>query len=337
MRSLALVESPAQLLNVLEWAYQAEVDFSRLTTVVLAPSSDVSRWQLGKMTELARAMGHTVRWHEPRDSAAATARTVRTLAVERHGVGRLVIGDPFSGVMQLVLTLSRATEVLIVDDGTATIEFARLLASGQKLIRWHSQSASAHRRYIAELARHRIEPGSGAALSLFTCMPVRLGGIPILRNNYSWVRNHFPTPAAKRNADLVGTSLVETGVVDLDHYLHGVRTLANNHSIDRYFAHRKESPAKLAKITELGLEVIRPDVPLEVVARRESMAGVIISFPSTVVHTLPVVLSDTNTQLLVCNIADDWYTRMAPTFSERFLGQVSTTARDAYGLLSVAC
>jgi len=83
MRSLALVVEATQLLNVLEWTYQAEVDLLALTTVVLAPSSDVSRRQLGKMTELARAMGHTIRWHEPRDSAAATARTVRTLAVER--------------------------------------------------------------------------------------------------------------------------------------------------------------------------------------------------------------------------------------------------------------
>lgn len=336
MSTLALVESPAQLLNVLEWAHHTGADLSLLTTVVLAPANDMSRLQLASVTGLARGLGHTVRWHEPRQGAASSARTVGSLTAELHGVSRLIVGDPFSGVIQVVLALSKAAEVVVVDDGTATMEFARLYQSGEDLVRWHSRSTGGHRRQIAALARRRLA-ARNCRLSLFTCMPVQLDGVEIVRNDFAWVRTCFPAPRVKPSGDLVGTSLVETGVVDLGHYLQGVRTLTADHAVDRYFAHRKEDADKLGKISALGLEVVRPDLPLELVARRQPIGQTIISFPSTVVHTLPLVLRGTASSLLVCDIADDWYSREAPVRCDRFLGAVSTSARDTYGLLSVAC
>jgi hypothetical protein len=337
VKTLALVESPAQLLNVLEWTHQSGADPSELSTAVLAPRSEMSRLQLSALTEVARTVGHTVQWHELRHGGVSTARTVASLATQLPAVHRLIIGDPFSGAIQLLLTLSRASEVVVVDDGTATIEFARLLTAGKDLVRWHSTSSSGHRRRIAALASRRMGPGSGCRLSLFTCMPVHLVDVPILRNDFSWVRGFYPTPRVKVDADLIGTSLVETGVVDLGHYLRGVETLANVHAVDRYFAHRKEDLDKLAQISRLGLRIVRPDLPLEVTARRGPIGQKIISFPSTVVHTLPLVLSDTSAELQVCDIADDWYTRQAPTQCDQFLGQITTTARATHGLLTVAC
>ena len=336
-RTLALVESPAQLLNVLEWAHQTEVAPSEVATVVLAPSNEMSRRQLHGTAELARGAGHTVRWLEPRQDLGGRVTTTLSLAAQLHGVDRLVVGDPFSGVIQLLLGLSRPREVVVVDDGTATIEFARLWSGDDELLRWHSTALSGARRRVAALARRRIGPRSGCRLSLFTAMPVQTDALPVVRNVFSWVRSQLPTPEVKAGGDLIGTSLVETGVVELAHYLRGVQRLAAGHSIDRYFAHRKESDDKLAQIARLGLRVVRPDLPLELVARREAIGSVLISFPSTVVHTLPLVLSDTRSRLLVCDIADDWYTAQAPQQSHRFLAQVSTAARDAHGLLSVAC
>lgn len=336
-RTLALVESPAQLLNVLEWSHQTGVHPSRLSTVVLAPGNEMSRLQLRRTAELARAAGHRVRWSDPRQDVAGSLRTGSALAGELRGVDRLVIGDPFSGIIQLLLGLSRAPEVVVVDDGTATIEFARLWAADEELVRWHASGLSARRRTVAALAQKRIGRGSDCRLTLFTAMPVAPGEIPMVRNDFSWVRSFLPTPEVKPDGDLVGTSLVETGVVDEEHYLHGVQSLAYHHSLDRYFAHRKESDAKLARIAQLGLTVIRPPLPLELVARREPIGSVLISFPSTVVHTLPLVLSDTRSRMLVCDIADDWYAAQAPRQSDRFLDQVATSARDAHGLLSVAC
>ena len=335
--SLALVESPAQLLNVMEWAHQTGVDRSRLTTVVLAPRNEMSRAQLRATAALATAAGHTVRWCDPRQDTTSTLRTVTSLAEQLRGVDRLVLGDPFSGVIQLVLSISHPDEVVVVDDGTATLEFARLWTSGESLVRWHSSASGRRRRQVASLARRRIAPGSGCAVTVFSCMPVRLDGVTVLHNDFAWTRTAFGTPTVKATGDLIGTSLVETGVVEEEHYLRGVRALATEHAVDRYFAHRKEDGDKLTRIAAMGLQVVRPDLPLELVARRDVIGETLISFPSTVVHTLPLVLADTAARLLVCDIADDWYTRRAPSHSEAFLGQVATSARDTHGLLSVAC
>ena len=77
MRTVALVESPAQLLNVVEWAHHAGAEPDVL---ILAPKNETSRWQLRCMARLAREAGLAVSWHEPRLGGAAIARTVRSLA-----------------------------------------------------------------------------------------------------------------------------------------------------------------------------------------------------------------------------------------------------------------
>jgi hypothetical protein len=336
-RTLALVESPAQLLNVLEWAHQTGVHPSRLSTVVLAPRNEESRRQLRRTADLAAGAGHSVRWSDPRRDTAGALRAATALAAQLHGVDRLVVGDPFSGLIQLLLGLSRVSEVVVVDDGTASIEFARLWAEGQELVRWHRPALSTRRRRVAALAQKRIGRDSDCRLTLFTAMPVGATEIPTVPNTFSWVRSFLPAPDVRAGGDLIGTSLVETGVVDAGHYLAGVQSLARDHAVDRYLAHRKEGDAKLARIAAMGLRVVRPDLPLELVARREEVGRVLISFPSTVVHTLPLVLADTPAQLLVCDIASDWYAAEAPEGSNRFLGRVTTSARDVHGLLTVAC
>ena len=87
-----------------------------------------------------------------------------------------------------------------------------------------------------------------------------------------------------------------------DEYLAAVASLVAQHGVDRYFAHRKEARDKLARIADLGLRIEMPELPLEVAIRQGAVGRLVISFPSTVVHTLPVVLADTAAELLVCDI-----------------------------------
>ena len=344
MRTVALVESPAQLLHVVEWACVAGRD-TDLSVVVLAPGQEVGRHQLRNMAALARADGLDVVWHEPRQGGAATARTVRSLAGRLNGVDRLVVGDPFSGVLQVVMSISRATEVVIVDDGTATLEFVRQWRSGEQLARWHKVAAAGQRRQISTFARDQISASlrwrlsreSGCRLSVFSCLDLTEASVPVVRHDFGWVRGRFGPPAVRPGVDLVGTSLVETGVVAAEAYVAGVARLASTHGIDRYFAHRREAEPKLAELAGLGLEVVRPDLPLEIVARRGPVGATVLSFPSTVVHTLPQVLRGTGVELVVCDISDDWYVPAAPARSETFLGDVTRSARDRFGLAAVAC
>ncbi|HEY9471980.1 MAG TPA: hypothetical protein VIQ76_20430, partial [Propionibacteriaceae bacterium] len=246
--ALALVESPAQLLNVIELA-QLEDDLVGLKIAVLAPVAVPTRTQLRSMIPLAREAGHTVSWHEPRLGGLAVARSLRALGGELAGVRRLVVGDPYSGVVQAIISVTKLSEVTIVDDGTATLEFARQWVAGEHLSRWHRVATPSQRRQITALARdqvsgtvrRRLSPQSGCRLRLFTCMPVDVPGVRIIRNDFSWVRARYAAPELKRSADLVGTSLLESGVVKADCYLGAVETLITRHDADRYFAHRKEA------------------------------------------------------------------------------------------------
>jgi hypothetical protein len=54
--------------------------------------------------------------------------------------------------------------------------------------------------------------------------------------------------------------------------------------------------------------VVRTDLPLELVARRGPVAGAVLSFPSTVVHTLPKALEGTGVQVVVCEVDPGWLT-----------------------------
>jgi len=343
--TLAFVESPVQLLNVLEWAYALDPDARRppgagLTLVVLSPTDPMTRGQLRRMAELAREEGHDVRWEEARGGTLAPFRTVGGLTSLLRRARRVVMGDPFSRYVQLLLTLTKARELVVVDDGTATMEFVTQLAQGERLVRWHRKGGRPGPRDllfapVSSSARRRLTPTPDRTVEIFSSMPIEKipDGVTVTANDFTWTRARFGPPRVSKGADLVGTSLVETGVVDADHYLEAVRTLAKTHGATRYFAHRRESTEKLHRLAvETGLEIVRPDLPLELIARRGPIGRTILSFPSTVVHTLPLALAGTEVRVAVCDIDPDWLTTRASPRAQNFLTGVTNTARGIHRL-----
>ncbi|MEU1790191.1 hypothetical protein ABZ553_30835 [Streptomyces sparsogenes] len=375
--TLAFVESPVQLLNVLEWAYAdaggdpspeqaaggapgdrpspsaperfgaaglgaAGLGAAGLTVVVLSPHDPMTRGQLRRMAELARNEGITVRWEDARGGAGAPLKTIGGLRGPLRRAGRIVIGDPFSRYVQLLLTLTRAQDLVVVDDGTATMEFVSQLASGEPLVRWHRRGTGRGAREmvfapVSATARRRLTPGGDRRVEVFSSMPVEPpAGVTVTANSFAWTRARFGPPRLTRGTDLVGTSLVETGVVDPERYLEAVATLARTHGATRYFAHRRESTEKLHRVaTGIGLEIVRPDLPLELIARRGPIGHTIVSFPSTVVHTLPLALSGTGVKVAVCDVDPTWLRSDASPRAQGFLSGVTGTARDAHRLRSV--
>ncbi|MFD9477089.1 hypothetical protein [Streptomyces nojiriensis] len=368
--TLAFVESPVQLLNVLEWAYarpgaQPQLDgvprqrgrragggdlpgpaprpagaASPLRIVVLPPTDPMSRGQLRRVAALARDEGHEVRWQEARGSRFAPLRALTALAHDVRAARTVVVGDPFSRYVQLLLTLVRAEELVVVDDGTATMEFMAQTARGERLVRWHRVGGGGLPGRVRELAyapvsataRRRFTPAAhrGHRVEVFSSMPVTAhGGMTLRVNDFAWTRARFGPPRLTKGTDLVGTSLVETGVVDPDRYLGAVRALTLEHGATRYFAHRRESPEKLRALSRVtGLEIVRPDLPLELIARRGPVGRTIVSFPSTVVHTLPYALTGTGVTVAVCDVDPAWLTGSASPRARSFLAGVTDTARD---------
>ncbi|MFJ2904482.1 hypothetical protein [Streptomyces sp. NPDC087212] len=341
--TLAFVESPVQLLNVLEWAH-GHAAGAGLTLVVLSPTDPMTRGQLRRMAELARDEGHQVRWEEARGGPAAPFQTIGGLTGMLRRASRIVLGDPFSRYVQLLLTITSARDLVVVDDGTATMEFVAQLARGERLVRWHRKGGRPGPRDlvfapVSSVARRRLTPSGKRRVTVFTSMPVtdKPEGVTVIENSFAWTRARFGPPRLTRGADLVGTSLVETGVVDDGHYLEAVRSLAGAHGVTRYFAHRRESTEKLHRLAvETGLEIVRPDLPLELIARRGPIGRTILSFPSTVVHTLPLALAGTEVKVAVCDIDPAWLTQHASPRAQGFLSGVTGTARDVTRLQSVA-
>jgi hypothetical protein len=342
-RTLAFVESPVQLLNVLEWAH-AHAPGAGLTLVVLSPVDPMTRGQLRRMAELAREEGYEVRWEEARGGTTAPFRTIGGLAGPLRRAERIVMGDPFSRYVQLLLTITRAAELVVVDDGTATMEFVGQLARGERLVRWHRKGSRPGPRDlvfapVSSAARRRLTPVEGRRVSVFSSMPIEEvpEGVSVSANAFAWTRARFGPPRITRGADMVGTSLVETGVVDGDRYLEAVTGLAKTHGAARYFAHRRESAEKLHRLAvETGLEVVRPELPLELIARRGPIGRTILSFPSTVVHTLPLALAGTEVKVAVCDIDPRWLTQNASPRAQGFLSGVTGSARDVHRLAAIA-
>jgi hypothetical protein len=342
-RTLAFVESPVQLLNVLEWAH-AHAPGAGLTLVVLSPVDPMTRGQLRRMAELAREEGYEVRWEEARGGTTAPFRTIGSLAGPLRRAERIVMGDPFSRYVQLLLTITRAAELVVVDDGTATMEFVGQLARGERLVRWHRKGSRPGPRDlvfapVSSAARRRLTPVEGRRVSVFSSMPIEEvpEGVSVSANAFAWTRARFGPPRITRGADMVGTSLVETGVVDGDRYLEAVTGLAKTHGAARYFAHRRESAEKLHRLAvETGLEVVRPELPLELIARRGPIGRTILSFPSTVVHTLPLALAGTEVKVAVCDIDPRWLTQNASPRAQGFLSGVTGSARDVHRLAAIA-
>ncbi|WP_435974412.1 hypothetical protein [Streptomyces sp. Qhu_M48] len=303
-----------------------------LTVVVLSPTDPMSRGQLRRMAQLARDEGVTVRWQEARGGRGALARTLRELARPLRSAERVIIGDPFSRYVQLLLTLFGPRHLTVVDDGTATMEFAAQIGRGERLVRWHRKGSLGPRELllapVSSLARRRLAPTGNRTVEIFTSLPVEAPeGITVTENAFAWTRTRFGPPLLTGGADLVGTSLVETGVVDAAHYDRVVGELARTHGATRYFAHRRESAEKLHRIAvETGLQVVRPELPLELIARRGPIGRTVVSFPSTVVHTLPLALAGTGVKVAVCEIAPEWLRESASPRAQGFLSGVAGTA-----------
>ncbi|MFT3833229.1 MAG: hypothetical protein QM711_07895 [Micropruina sp.] len=335
--TLALVESPAQLLNVVEWAFQAGLE-GQTRLAVLPPRESATRLQLEAMVDLAREAGLAATWYEPRKSAASLVAVAWELFPRLVKAQRLVVGDPFSRFVQAVLPLADVSEVVVVDDGTATISFIAQLTRGDRLSRWHL--AEGGRDVVIDLlsehARDFFSPSErdGRSIEVFTSMPVQAPpGIRQSANTFAWTRSRFGPPVVVEAADVIGTSLVETGVVDAERYLAGVAAVAERFGAGRYFAHRREEVAKLALIAaRTGLTIVRPDVPLEIAVRRGPVSAVMVSYPSTVTHTLPLVLLDTPVELAVADVPTTWLTPGAPVGAGDFLEHVTTTARKRHQL-----
>lgn len=325
MTALALVESPVQLLHLIEWCH-ATGTADRTGIAVLAPRDTTSRAQLRAMLGFAEEEGIAAQWHDPRRSRGAMVQTVVAMRRRVAAVDQLVVGDPFSGLVQALLPAYRGGGLVVVDDGTATMEFTARLAERSPLARWDARQggpSALARRPSANRARRILTPAPNRPVTVFTVMPAsRVPGLVIHPHRYDWTRRRFGPPEVVPGTDIIGTSLVESGVVAGDAYLDQVAALTSGRP-GRYYAHRREEPGKLIRLAErTGLQVVRPQVPLEIELRRGQVAEQILGFPSSVGYTLPVVLDSVATRVRLTPVDPAWLQPGTGARARQFLAAI---------------
>lgn len=329
--ALALVESPVQLLHLLEWRHRNGT--APLKVAVLAPRHSRAKSQLSSVASLAEPSGLSITWLEPRLSRTASARSLLRLRRIIGGFDEVIIGDPFSGLIQALLPGVKASRVVVLDDGTATIDFVNLLESHRPLFRWAQQPdglGRVLRRPVAARAARFFTPREGRTLELFTVMPVKPpAGIEVVNHSYEWTRRTFGPPKIDGEVTVVGSTLVENGILREDAYLKAVTTAVRGHGTNgQYFAHRGESTRKLRAVAErTGLRIVRPMFPLEIELSRGPVGARVVCFPSTPAYSLPYVLRDARIKVHVLDIPASWLRpdagRRATEFLESIGAQLS--------------
>lgn len=319
--TLALVESPTQLLNVAEWAYvSGAVD--DLDVAVLAPRDMHTVRQIGRVAELVARLGLGVRTYPVRSRTPAGAARAAQVLQSMARAQRLVIGDPFSRFIQTLLPASSADEVVVVDDGTSTWEFARCISAGLPLVRWGAPPSRPERR--AARAGQLMSPSERRRLTVFTCLtdatPLAAAAVA---NRYEWTRSAGRPAVVPDEVDVLGVSLVDTGVIERAPYLAAVDALSRRYGRIRYIAHRRESPGLLTEIAAVpGVYAMRADLPVELTLRRGPVARDVVTFPSTAAHTLPIVLSDAGVRIHVCRVEESWFTATTTRHARAFVARI---------------
>lgn len=323
--TLALVESATQLINAAEWAHDSGED-GATNIVVLAPTDRESVRQINGVADAVRASGLSVvvlpvRAKRP-TAPVFGARVLAAVSRARQ----LIIGDPFSRYIHTLLPAAQADQIVIVDDGTATWDYAACIETGAPLLRWTRPSPTAPPHAVR--ATRLLTPSPRRAIDVFTCLrdATPLGAVGLV-NRYRWIRSRHVPEVIDDQVDLLGTSLVDSGVVDRHAYLNAVAALARGGAPVRYVAHRREAEHLVAEIATIdNVRVVRPDRPVEMMLREGPVARKVVAFPSTAAHTLPVVLSDLDVDLRVQPIDPGWFTPQATLRARSFVARIAHDA-----------
>lgn len=258
----AWVESPLQLLCVVEWA------FARGSALRIVPRAGAA--QLAQTAERLREIGL------PEGVTIEAPRALPAFASDHW-----IIGDAFSGMARSALALRMPSRLTIVDDGNDTLRIPGVLSGSAPLSR---TTDSAPARAIAELAgsrlRHLDRAGSLELFSYYALdLPARSP------NRFRWLRSRGLTAAVPPRVFL-GSASVADGLMPESSYLSIVAAAAPA----SYFPHRRETAAALQRIAAIeGIEVENRGLPIELVVAGARGASV-LSMPSSAVETLRIIL-----------------------------------------------
>ena len=195
--------------------------------------------------------------------AVATVFRLTPQRLAQFGFARdLVLGDPYSGIGQLVLMLTRPKRLTIVEDGAATYRAVRQIESSEPLVRVH------------EPAQRRVLLGR--------CSQRRFARLSA-RGSLQWITHRTPSPPPQGSrthsfnrlrhlvgsADssvhglIVGSALANDGHIRTRCYLNWLSDVLTTTEATVFLPHRREPQQALELADRLGVAIDSTSIPLE--------------------------------------------------------------------------
>jgi len=305
--SVAVVESPLQLLGALE-AHAAGLAGPRTEIRV---RSGVPALDAAARTIDAAGLPDGVRLH-----LGATADDVS--AAPR---GAWLVGDAFSGQWQTAFVRrSPRGQVVLLDDGLATVTLARALVAGTPAVRASRSSSGVTgtaRAALGSMVTRKLRRlAKQGRVTLFTAMPLDVPlmthlhgiGVDVVTHRFEWLATRQAPVSPGEHTVVVGSGLVADGWVRADPYVDWIRSLTVDGPV-AYLPHRRHDADVLARIAAIpGVRVDEPGLPVEMRLRGLRPPQRVVCLPSTAYVLLDAMHAATGVRIHALPVPDDWWT-----------------------------
>ncbi len=312
-RGLAILESPFQLLSFAEALAQGVV---RADCVALLRGDAARSSQLVEM----------VRNHAGPALSIVVPTRLATVRGMVRDAEQLVIGDALSGFVHAVLALARPPAVVLLDDGTSTVDTVRRLARADSLRRPMAPT-NLRRRVRASLASTRLRAlVEDCRVTWFTALAeLSATSIPTVAHAFEWTRSvSVPIHTIARPRVVLGSSLAADGLIGQGPYRQWLEREIGSGSV-LFAPHRREQSETIMFARRLGAATVDSrGLPIELVVRDLDPSVVFASLPSTAVMTVPKVRRTTYVEC--SSIPQDWWTPSASPEFTALLDSVGAAA-----------
>ena len=316
IKNVFLLKSPLQLLNAIE----ARRHFGLLPgeCLLILVADRKSQGQLINMIEAGEAWGGIVSLpssklspvissFQPGDSLQRFGRRyplfgkpmfsvlkLRILAQRYRKVESVFIGDQKNALMRHFSNLAATEDVVALDDGTATIKYARERCAGE------DGRPSRLGKRLGRFLKYLFFGLRDAAPEKLTFFSVYSVVLPqkdhLVLNDYSYLRKNIAAIKTTQEVYFLGAPLVESGVLSEDQYLwhltEAQRCLGGQSVI--YVRHRREDPERVRRIGhKLGWETTLFDFPIEYqLSQQGPRPEKLVSFFSSALENCRLIFGD---------------------------------------------
>ncbi|WP_062518259.1 hypothetical protein [Demequina gelatinilytica] len=290
------VESPLQLINAVEAAAESGERTLVLLRRGVAQLSDTAAW-------LSPLLPASVTLEEA--AAATDPRFARSR--------RRLVGDAFSGQVRAVLAAGAVGDLVVVDDGSAALHLAAVLAGSHAFSRMGQREPMRQRmlgRVVGSRLRAAARAGQVTLMTAYADHPAMpaVPGARIVANRYPWLRSlSAEAPVSLPRVVVLGSALAVDGYIDPEAY---ERWVVAHGAGAAYLPHRREPQDWLARVSAAGLDVVQPGLPAEIVLGTAPDVAEVRSLPSSTGATLAQVLPD-GVRMSVTAVPDHWWTDRA--------------------------